>query len=82
METRTYAGIIVGVAFGLVVAWGAMFPALSAGGLVLLAATVDGIMAGIGGGGLIGLTVAIGTFSEEEEEARVHAVPPELPKAA
>jgi hypothetical protein len=45
METRTYAGIIVGTMTGLVIVWGATVSALSEGGLALLAATVDGIMA-------------------------------------
>jgi hypothetical protein len=81
MRPRVYSGIIAGIAFGLVIVWGAMSPALSAGGFVLLACTLDGIMAGIGGGGLIGLTIAMGAVGEEEEK-RVHAVPPELRKAA
>jgi hypothetical protein len=80
METRVYTGIIVGVAFGLIVLWGAMSPALPAGGLVLLAAIVDGILAGIGLGGLIGSIIAF--CGVGEEETGVHAVSPELPKAA
>lgn len=80
METRTFIGIIVGFDFALVIVWGAIYSALSEGGLVLLAAAVDGIMAGIGIGGLIGLTIAFGAVSEEEKIVR--AVPPEVPKAA
>jgi hypothetical protein len=80
METRTVIGIIVGFDFALVIIWGAMYSALAAGGLVLLAAAVDGIMAGIGIGGLIGLNIALGAAAEEEND--VEAMPPGLPKAA
>jgi hypothetical protein len=48
------AGIITGVAFGLVIFWGATYAAFLAGGSVTLAAGLDGFMAALGGGGLIG----------------------------
>ena len=37
-----------------------------AGGLVALAAAIIGMLAGLGGGWLIGINVAEGTFEEEE----------------
>ena len=80
METRTYAGIMVGTMTGLVIVWGATVSALSEGGLAFLAATVDGIMAGIGIGGLIGLNIALGAVLEEKKADRT--VLPGLPKAA
>jgi hypothetical protein len=69
MKKRTLAGIICGLIYGVVILWGALYPALPAGGLVAFAAGLVGFMGGIGGGGLIGLTVAIGV--EEEEKAIV-----------
>jgi hypothetical protein len=68
MKKRTLAGIICGLIYGVVIFWGAMYPALPAGGLIALAAGLVGFMGAIGGGGLIGLTVAIGVEEEEERE--------------
>ena len=79
MKKRTYWGIVAGTMFGLVTVWGAMVSALSVGGLALLAATVDGIMAGIGIGVLIGVNIALGAVSEEKI---VHTLPHEGSKTA
>jgi membrane associated rhomboid family serine protease len=66
MQKHILAGVIVGGCFGVVIAAIAMSSALPAGGVVALAAALDGIMAGLGGGWLIGVTVAEGTFEQEE----------------
>jgi hypothetical protein len=58
MEKHILIGLICGLIFGAVIFWGALYPALAAGGLVAFAAGLDGFMAAIGGGGLIGVTVA------------------------
>ena len=66
MKKHILSGVIVGTIFGAVIAWGAMSTALPYGGLVAIAAAFDGILGGIGGGWLIGITVAEGTYEGEE----------------
>jgi hypothetical protein len=80
MKKRTLAGIVCGLIYGVVIFWGALHPALPAGGLVAFTAGLVGFMGGIGGGGLVGLTVAIGV--EEEKEAIVAKREPEIRAAA
>jgi hypothetical protein len=75
MKRRTVAGIVSGLIYGFVIFWGAASPALSAGGWVALAAAAVGFMGAIGGGGLIGLTVAMGVEEEAAEKETV-AEPP------
>lgn len=66
MQKHVFAGVLVGGCFGVVIAAIAMSSALPAGGVAALAAALDGILAGVGGGWLIGITVAEGTFEQEE----------------
>jgi hypothetical protein len=75
MKKRTIAGLICGLIYGLVIFWGAASPAFSAGGWVALAAAAIGFMGAIGGGGLIGLTVAMG-IEEEAAKKETVAEPP------
>jgi hypothetical protein len=67
MKKRTLSGIIIGGAFGALVAWGAMSSALSEGGLVALAGAFEGLMGGLGIGWLIGINIAEGAVEEPEE---------------
>jgi len=69
MKKRTVAGLVSGLIYGLLIFWGAAYPALQAGGSVALAASLVGFLGAIGGGGLIGLTVAMGVEEEIEEQA-------------
>lgn len=64
------SGVVVGGLFGVVAAWVAMSDAVTAGGLVALAGVVDGILAGLGIGWLIGINVAEGAIDGAEEEPR------------
>ncbi len=64
MKKHIWGGLITGGVFGMVTAWIAMSSAWSAGGVVALAAMVDGVMAGLGIGWLIGATVAEGAYEE------------------
>jgi hypothetical protein len=75
MKKRTVVAIIAGLIYGIVIFWGAAYPALEAGGFVALAASLVGFMGAIGGGGLVGLTVAMGV----EEEVKVEAAKEQLP---
>jgi membrane associated rhomboid family serine protease len=68
MKKHILSGVIIGGLFGVVAAWIAMSSALPAGGVVALAGAIDGIMAGIGIGWLIGVNVAEGAADEAEEE--------------
>ena len=71
MKKHTIAGIVSGLIYGSVIFWGAAYPALETGGSVALAASLVGFLGAIGGGGLIGLTVAMGVEEEiEEAEAK------------
>jgi hypothetical protein len=65
MKKHVLAGALVGASFGTVIAAIAMSAALPEGGVVVLAGALDGVMGGLGGGWLIGMTVAEGTFLEE-----------------
>jgi hypothetical protein len=69
MKKRAWAGIISGLIYGVVIFWGAAYPALETGGSVALAASLVGFLGAIGGGGLVGLTVAMGVEEEVTEEA-------------
>jgi hypothetical protein len=69
MSKRFWAGMISGLIYGAAIFWGAAGPAFSVGGLVALAAAAVGFMGAIGGGGLIGLIVAMGVKEETEEKA-------------
>jgi hypothetical protein len=84
MKKRTVAGLVSGLIYGLLIFWGAAYPALQAGGSVALAASLVGFLGAIGGGGLIGLTVAMGVEEEMEEEAKKETVaePPVEHRAA
>lgn len=85
MKKRTVTGIVSGLIYGLVIFWGAAHPALETGGAVALAASLVGFLGAIGGGGLIGLTVAMGVEEEmKEEEAKKETVaePPVEHRAA
>lgn len=68
MKKHILSGVVVGGVFGVMAAWVAMSDAVPAGGLVALAGIVDGVMAGLGIGWLIGINVAEGTVDEAEEE--------------
>lgn len=65
MKRHLLSGALVGGAFGIITAWIAMSDAVTAGGMVALAGVVDGIMAGLGIGWLIGINVAEGSVAEE-----------------
>ncbi|MCS6927049.1 MAG: hypothetical protein NZ578_14230 [Candidatus Binatia bacterium] len=67
MKKHLLSGALVGGVFGIVTAWIAMSDAVTAGGVVALAGIVDGIMAGLGIGWLIGINVAEGSVAEMEE---------------
>lgn len=67
MKKHILSGVVVGGTLGALVVWGAVNSALSAGGLVALAAAFDGIMAGLGIGWLIGINIAEGAVEEMEE---------------
>jgi hypothetical protein len=69
MKKRTVAGILSGLIYGIVIIWGAASPAFEAGGSVALAASLVGLLGAIGGGGLVGLTVAVGVEEETKETA-------------
>lgn len=69
------SGVVVGGLFGVVAAWVAMSDAVPAGGLVALAGVVDGVLAGLGIGWLIGINVAEGAIDEAEEEPAHVAAP-------
>lgn len=73
MKKHIVAGVVVGGCFGVVFAAIAMSAALPQGGFVAFAAALDGILAGIGGGWLIGMTVAEGTFEQEELRPQMQA---------
>ncbi len=66
MKKHILSGVLSGAIFGVFVAWGAISSAMPAGGLVALACTLIGVLAGAGCGWLIGINVAEGTFEEEE----------------
>ena len=68
MKKHILAGVVVGGLIGVLAGGIAMSDALPAGGLVALAGAVDGIMAGLGIGWLIGINVAEGAVDEAEEE--------------
>jgi membrane associated rhomboid family serine protease len=68
MKKHVLSGIVVGGLFGILAAGVAMSSALPAGGLVALAAVIDGVMAGLGIGWLIGVNIAEGAVDEAEEE--------------
>ncbi len=68
MKRHLLSGVIVGGLLGSVAAWIAMSDALPAGGLVALAGVVNGVMAGLGIGWLIGINIAEGTLEEAEEQ--------------
>jgi hypothetical protein len=67
MRKHLVAGAAVGTLVGAFAAWTAMSSALHAGGLVALAGFLDGMMAGLGIGWLIGINVAEGIANEAEE---------------
>lgn len=66
MKKHLLSGALVGGVFGIAAAWIAMSDAIAAGGVVALAGVVDGIMAGLGIGWLIGINVAEGSLAETE----------------
>jgi hypothetical protein len=74
MKKPLLSGVIVGGLLGSIAAWIAMSDALPAGGLVALAGVVNGVMAGLGIGGLIGINIAEGTL--DEAEAQLTPPPP------
>jgi hypothetical protein len=78
MKTRTIAGILSGLIYGLVIFWGATYQAFEVGGSVALAASLVGFLGGIGGGGLVGLTVAMGVEEEIVEEAAATVTEPPI----
>lgn len=71
MKKHMWSGVLIGLVFGASTAWIAMSSALPAGGLVALAGVIDGIMAGLGIGWLIGINVAEGAFDEVEEQPTI-----------
>jgi hypothetical protein len=70
MRKHIASGVVAGILFGILAAWVAMSSALRAGGLVAVAGILDGVMAGVGIGWLIGINVAEGTVAEAEVEPR------------
>jgi len=70
MSKHIVSGVVAGTVFGVLAAWVAMSSALCAGGLVALAGILDGVMAGLGIGWLIGINVAEGIVDEVEVESR------------
>jgi hypothetical protein len=81
MNKRTWAGIISGLIYGLVIFWGAVFQALPVGGLVTLAAAAVGLAGGFFGGGLLFLMIAVCPV-EERKEAKLPEFPEEYRAAA
>jgi hypothetical protein len=71
MRKHILSGVVVGGLFGVITAWIAMSPALAAGGLVALAGIVDGVLAGLGMGWLIGINVAEGVIPLLKETRNV-----------
>jgi hypothetical protein len=59
MNTRTWAGIISGIIYGVAVFWGAVYQSIAAGGWVILAAGAIGLAGGLIGGALLYLIVAV-----------------------
>ncbi|HWP58629.1 MAG TPA: hypothetical protein VNL14_12130 [Candidatus Acidoferrales bacterium] len=70
MNKHLVAGITVGVAFTVVIVSGAAASALAEGGAVLLAAAVDGLLAGVCIGALIGANFALAGAEKAEEKGQ------------
>jgi hypothetical protein len=81
MQTRTWIGIILGVVYGVVILWGAVFQALPVGGLVTLAAAAVGLAGGLIGGALLFLMIAVCPV-QERKEAKLPEFPEEYRAAA
>ena len=75
MTIRTWAGMIIGLIYGVAIFWGAVYQTLAVGGLVTLAASAIGLAGGLIGGGLLYLIVAVCPAEEKKE-----AMHPELPE--
>ena len=81
MSKHILAGLIVGGIFALVILYGAVSTAIPAGGMVLLAAAVNGLAAGLCIGGLIAANFALAAEEEKKKEATREPTA-ELPIAA
>lgn len=66
MKKPMLFGVGGGGLCGIMAAWVAMSDAVPAGGLVTLAGVVDGVLAGLGIGWLVGINVAEGTLGEAD----------------
>jgi membrane associated rhomboid family serine protease len=75
-------GIIAAVLFTLVIVWGAVASALPEGGTVLLAAAVDGLLAGVCIGALIGANFALAAVEKAERKEQAHKPEAEIAAAA
>jgi hypothetical protein len=82
MSKFPVAGIITGVVFTVVIVAGAAISALPEGGTVLLAAVVDGLLAGICIGALIGANFALAAIEQAETKQQAGERGSEIAAAA
>jgi hypothetical protein len=68
MNRHIVTGLVVGLLFCAVIVWGAASSAISAGGTVLLAAVLDGLLGGLAIGALIAANFALATEEEAKSE--------------
>lgn len=82
MNKHVALGLIAGIVFTLVIVWGAAVSALSEGGTVLLAAAVDGLLAGLCIGALIGANFALAAVEKAEKKEQAHKPAADIAAAA
>ena len=80
MKRRTL-GFVVGIVYGLTIAWGAFHQALAGDGLMILATVVLGLGAGVISGGLLFALIAMCPGKDVEHSA-VSALPEDYRAAA
>jgi hypothetical protein len=72
MKGRTKLGIIVGVVYGLMIAWGAFYQSLTDSGMMILATVTLGLGGGLIAGGLLFMLIAMCPSEEEERASTRH----------
>lgn len=82
MSKHILAAVLAGVLSTWVIVWGAAVSAFPAGGAVLLAATVDGLLVGLCIGGLIGANFALAAIEEKKKKEQGHRLETKIPLAA
>jgi hypothetical protein len=82
MNEQVAVGLIAGIVFTLVIVWGAAVPALPEGGTVLLAAAIDGLLAGLCIGALIGANFALAAVEKAEKKEHAHKPAADIAAAA